>query len=352
MESKHMIGVSLCLVILFGVSSASLYVEVKGQIHKTFDMYGLFETPCANFDDKTIKGYLYYHETGCDEVIPPPRILNRTKTSILLVANYSECILKRTLLAKQAGYKALLSFTSDDSNTSISEVLIQTGLPIAIVQSHVAETLINNATVTDDNTDTLVSISGSILAGILIVAFSFMMCFLTCCCCTLWTIICCKICLDSRRANREFDLTLGRRDDRSRQELIESILRHLQNIEEDLGAQVPLGSAQSQKIPSKKYSKTDETKEMCAICVDEFEDGEEVRVLPCNHIFHSKCIDEWLSNYSSLCPLCKANIRDGLHTNQHVTPLNDIPEDTSSFSSDGSDIHLTGPTENYGTVVR
>ena len=144
----------------------------------------------------------------------------------------------------------------------------------------------------------------------------------------------------------------GRRVDRSRQELVESILRHLQNIEEDLGAQVPLGSAQSQKIPSKKYSKIDETKEMCAICVDEFEDGEDVRILPCSHIFHSKCIDEWLSNYSSLCPLCKANIRDGLHTNQQVTPMSNNSVDVSSFSSDSSDIRLTGPTENYGTVVQ
>ncbi|XP_068651236.1 RING-H2 finger protein ATL79-like [Aristolochia californica] len=43
----------------------------------------------------------------------------------------------------------------------------------------------------------------------------------------------------------------------------------------------------------------------CAICLSEFVNGEKVRVLPkCNHGFHDKCIEGWLSSKAS-CPTCR-----------------------------------------------
>ncbi|CAH8344431.1 unnamed protein product [Eruca vesicaria subsp. sativa] len=43
----------------------------------------------------------------------------------------------------------------------------------------------------------------------------------------------------------------------------------------------------------------------CAICLTEFTDGEEIRILPlCNHAFHVACIDKWLTSRSS-CPSCR-----------------------------------------------
>ncbi|CAN8308284.1 unnamed protein product [Cochlearia groenlandica] len=45
----------------------------------------------------------------------------------------------------------------------------------------------------------------------------------------------------------------------------------------------------------------------CCICLCEYEDGVELRELPCNHHFHCVCIDKWL-HINSRCPLCKFNI--------------------------------------------
>ncbi|KDP26113.1 hypothetical protein JCGZ_22214 [Jatropha curcas] len=43
----------------------------------------------------------------------------------------------------------------------------------------------------------------------------------------------------------------------------------------------------------------------CVICLSEFIPGERVRLLPkCNHGFHVRCIDKWLSSHSS-CPTCR-----------------------------------------------
>lgn len=46
----------------------------------------------------------------------------------------------------------------------------------------------------------------------------------------------------------------------------------------------------------------------CPICLSDFQDGDKVRVLPlCNHGFHKKCVDAWLSDHSS-CPTCRAEL--------------------------------------------
>ncbi|KAL7610035.1 hypothetical protein Lser_V15G12183 [Lactuca serriola] len=43
----------------------------------------------------------------------------------------------------------------------------------------------------------------------------------------------------------------------------------------------------------------------CAICLTEYTDGDEIRVLPqCGHGFHVGCIDKWLGSHSS-CPSCR-----------------------------------------------
>jgi hypothetical protein len=48
---------------------------------------------------------------------------------------------------------------------------------------------------------------------------------------------------------------------------------------------------------------------MCHICLEQYESKVTIiRELPCGHIFHPECIDEFLTEVSSLCPICKASM--------------------------------------------
>lgn len=43
--------------------------------------------------------------------------------------------------------------------------------------------------------------------------------------------------------------------------------------------------------------------ELCSICMEVYQASEKAKCLPCNHMFHVNCIDNWLSNASPNCPL-------------------------------------------------
>ncbi|CAJ1928003.1 unnamed protein product [Sphenostylis stenocarpa] len=45
----------------------------------------------------------------------------------------------------------------------------------------------------------------------------------------------------------------------------------------------------------------------CCICLSSYDDGVELRELPCGHHFHCVCVDKWLY-INATCPLCKYNI--------------------------------------------
>lgn len=48
----------------------------------------------------------------------------------------------------------------------------------------------------------------------------------------------------------------------------------------------------------------------CAVCLAEFADADELRVLPaCCHVFHPDCIDPWLAS-AVTCPLCRADLTE------------------------------------------
>nr|CDS16143.1 zinc finger RING domain containing protein 2 [Echinococcus granulosus] len=61
-----------------------------------------------------------------------------------------------------------------------------------------------------------------------------------------------------------------------------------------LGGTRELGTARGLLTPGRQ----------CRICLMHFREGEEVRkLLRCNHVFHTKCVDQWLLHVSPSCPL-------------------------------------------------
>lgn len=61
-------------------------------------------------------------------------------------------------------------------------------------------------------------------------------------------------------------------------------------------------STRSTSISEKTTSIVKTGNSTCAICTDEFVKNQLVRVLPCGHLFHQGCVDEWLVKRSRTCP--------------------------------------------------
>ncbi|KAJ1658184.1 hypothetical protein IWQ61_002542 [Dispira simplex] len=73
---------------------------------------------------------------------------------------------------------------------------------------------------------------------------------------------------------------------------------------------LPLGISSLRQLTSslsRPGSSDSKTSFSCSICMDCFEPGDRARRLPCSHLFHSECVDPWLLQHSSRCPLCNFN---------------------------------------------
>lgn len=71
---------------------------------------------------------------------------------------------------------------------------------------------------------------------------------------------------------------------------------------------VPMSTPSSTHSGGDDEPDSDDDDGMCAICLEEFETGEEVRLLACSHLYHRHCIDPWLQSSSNCCPLCKREV--------------------------------------------
>lgn len=45
----------------------------------------------------------------------------------------------------------------------------------------------------------------------------------------------------------------------------------------------------------------------CSVCWEDFQLRENVRQLPCTHIYHEPCIRPWLELHGT-CPICRQNL--------------------------------------------
>eukprot|EP00250_Pteridium_aquilinum_P034716 c7996_g1_i2 orf=146-739(-) len=46
----------------------------------------------------------------------------------------------------------------------------------------------------------------------------------------------------------------------------------------------------------------------CGICLEAYKANQKLRILPCTHRFHSRCVDTWLTAWHASCPVCKCDV--------------------------------------------
>ncbi|XP_043228074.1 E3 ubiquitin-protein ligase RNF13-like [Amphibalanus amphitrite] len=68
------------------------------------------------------------------------------------------------------------------------------------------------------------------------------------------------------------------------------------------------------QIPTRRFSAATASgggpggQETCAICLEDYLEGDQLRVLPCKHAFHCHCVDPWLLRSRRVCPVCKRRL--------------------------------------------
>ncbi|KAJ7186992.1 hypothetical protein C8R46DRAFT_981335 [Mycena filopes] len=55
----------------------------------------------------------------------------------------------------------------------------------------------------------------------------------------------------------------------------------------------------------------------CLICLDDYDEADEIRVLSCRHAFHQTCVDRWLETGRNNCPACRSK---GVSTDPTTPP--------------------------------
>ncbi|KAK9079632.1 hypothetical protein SSX86_001305 [Deinandra increscens subsp. villosa] len=83
-------------------------------------------------------------------------------------------------------------------------------------------------------------------------------------------------------------------------------------------------------LPVVKFSELVDPPESCAVCLYEFDSGDEIRQLTnCRHIFHRCCLDRWMDHDQKTCPLCRTPfVPDGLwdSVNERLLAASGIPD--------------------------
>ncbi|KER22610.1 hypothetical protein T265_09344 [Opisthorchis viverrini] len=106
-----------------------------------------------------------------------------------------------------------------------------------------------------------------------------------------------------------------------------------------------LTSRQLNCLPSTKFIKGQTPDGKCVICLEDYEDGDRLRTLPCEHVYHTRCIDPWLLKGRRVCPICKRPVFERRQHQSFLARLRSGVRTSAVDAEDGGDDHLLSESE-------
>jgi hypothetical protein len=104
------------------------------------------------------------------------------------------------------------------------------------------------------------------------------------------------------------------------------------------------------EIKQMKFNELDnivqENNNKCSICCSNFDLDDDVKILKCNHIFHTECIKKWLLEYSHKCPYCKQSFEKYVNKNGNEI----INDNIDTNDTDNTNNINTDNTNNTNTL--
>ncbi|KAG8430637.1 hypothetical protein GDO86_020232 [Hymenochirus boettgeri] len=110
-----------------------------------------------------------------------------------------------------------------------------------------------------------------------------------------------------------------------------------------------LSKEQLKKIPIHKFKKGDDY-DVCAICLEEYEEGDKLRVLPCSHAYHCSCVDPWLTKTKKSCPVCKHRVFRSDSDSDSDSDGN-AADNSRGDESDSEHTPLLRPSPSFGSIA-
>ncbi|XP_048860029.1 E3 ubiquitin-protein ligase RNF13-like [Brienomyrus brachyistius] len=290
-----------------------------------------FDNKTENFDDlparfgyrlpsEGLKGFLIgaRPENACEPIEPPPMRSNSSGAFVVLIKRFDCNFDVKVLHAQKAGYKAAIvhNVDSDDlisMGSNDLDIFKQIDIPSVFVGEETANSLKEDYTYDKGGHIILMPeftlpleyylIPFLIIVGICLILIVIFM--IT------------KFLQDRHRARRS-----------------------------------RLRKDQLKKIPIHKYKKGD-VYDVCAICLDEYEEGDKLRILPCSHAYHCKCVDPWLTKTKKTCPVCKQKVVPSQGDSESDSDEGDSSRDDNDEASENTPLLrslASTSTQSFGTM--
>lgn len=88
------------------------------------------------------------------------------------------------------------------------------------------------------------------------------------------------------------------------EEQLQALAERLFRLNEQSLGSPPTDENYINQLESTDYHQGECIEDVCSICLDQFEEGTKVIILPCKHAFHPDCLSPWLKIHSE-CPSCR-----------------------------------------------